>query len=99
MLDRSDTDARLHRQLIVQEVNRRVEDLSSRWQPDAAFLLLLCECGLSGCTERVEVPRATFDSVRMRSAGFVMRPGHEWDADVILERRDGYIVAHPDGSE
>lgn len=83
---------RRRRQAIVQEVNRRVEDLSSRWQPDSDFLLVLCECGTHGCTERVEVPRELFDELHRASGRFVVRAGHEWERDTVLERRHGYVV-------
>jgi hypothetical protein len=97
VVDGTDPRARLHRQRIVREVNRRVEDLSGRWELDGGVLLVLCECGTSGCTSRVEIPREAFDAMLAEPDRFVTLPGHEHAADRVVERRGAFVILDVDG--
>jgi hypothetical protein len=53
----------------------------------------ICECGLDGCVERVEVDAETYQEVRGHGARFVTLPGHEIDAiEIIVQRNELFQV-------
>jgi hypothetical protein len=79
---------------VFREVNERLEELAaktgfSEWGP----LDLVCECGDTSCSERIEMSREDYEAVRSDSTRFVVVPGHEIpDVEQVVERHDGYVV-------
>ena len=61
----------------------------------------LCECGDSGCVERVELTSAEYEAVRAHSARFFVVPGHEdlTAGEVVVERSDRFSVVEKQGEE
>lgn len=57
---------------------------------DAHFI---CECGSSGCEERIALPMDAYRSIRQDDLHFFVKPGHEIPAaEIVVERHDGYVV-------
>jgi hypothetical protein len=61
----------------------------------------LCECGESGCFERVQLESAEYEAVRAHSARFFVVPGHEdlTAGEVVVERFDRFSVVEKQGEE
>ena len=54
----------------------------------------MCECGVLGCNEMVELTIAEYEAVRSDGRRFLMVDGHEIpDVEHIVERHDRYVVA------
>jgi hypothetical protein len=85
-------DTRAHRRAIFQEVNGRIDDLSVRWNADDD-LVVLCECGTRGCTQRIEIERAVYEEIRTDPARFLLVAGHETGAEHVVTRHDEYVIA------
>jgi hypothetical protein len=72
----------------VREVNENIAELGERFGLHEETLQLICECGESGCAERVEVPADEYE--RLHAAGRrIVAPVHAEDAS---EARAGYAV-------
>ena len=66
----------LKRRVLLREVNARIREVSDRFgTPDGSYRLL-CECGEEGCSERLDVPVAGYDELRLRN-GFLVCAAHE----------------------
>ena len=52
----------------------------------------LCECGVLGCNEVVELTIGEYEAGRADSRRFILRPGHETEADEVIERTGRYDV-------
>jgi hypothetical protein len=64
------------------QVNERLEHRAAA-NPKAAEFTVVCECAREGCTERITVSFAEYESVRGDARAFVVAPGH---ADATCER-------------
>jgi hypothetical protein len=59
----------------------------------------LCECGLLGCNEVIELTLDAYEDVRRDGARFVVLPGHRSEVDVLVENGGGYdVVAKREGA-
>jgi hypothetical protein len=100
---RSGTETRgfqaTRRQVIFREVNERIEPLGEEFDEQfghTGTVSLLCECGNSGCFERVEITPADYEAARGFPTRFLVKPGHvaregervirETSACVIVEK-------------
>ena len=76
---------------------RRVNEAIEAGRADAAGdepRPFMCECGLLGCNEMVELTVAEYEAVRANGRRFFMVDGHEIpDVEHIVERYDRYVVA------
>ena len=52
----------------------------------------LCECGVLGCNDVVELTIPEYEAVRADGRRFFVRPGHEMEVDEILDRRREHVV-------
>ena len=68
----------------VRQVNVAIRDLNRRLGATDEYRLL-CECGWRGCTERVDVPAAVYDTV-LDTESRVLAPRHA--------SREAGVVAH-----
>jgi hypothetical protein len=71
------------------ELNEAIEDGRRTRTGVVGFL---CECGVLGCNEVVELTIPDYESVRADSRHFFVRPGHDTDVDDVIERHSGYSV-------
>jgi hypothetical protein len=74
-------------QVIYREVNEGIALINAGWEIPA--LELLCECGIAGCTERIELTTDEYEQVRSSPTQFVLRPGHEDDTVERVLRSEG----------
>ena len=98
MSERSDRLAR--NEAMFRSVNERVEEVV---QPGAEEEIdFLCECGDSGCAEKVTLARQEYEQVRADSAQFAVYPGHEIpDIEEVVRRAEQFFVVrkHPHEAE
>ncbi len=71
------------------ELNEAIEDGRSTRSGVVGFL---CECGVLGCNEVVELTIAEYESVRADGRHFFVRPGHDTEVDDVIERHSEYSV-------
>jgi hypothetical protein len=71
------------------EINEAIEDGR---QTRAGLIGFLCECGVLGCNEVVELTIPEYEAVRVGSRRFFIRPGHETAVDKVVEVHDRYAV-------
>ena len=57
----------------------------------------LCECGVLGCNEVVELTILEYEAVRAYPRRFFIIPGHEAVADEVIERHADYAVVAKHG--
>jgi hypothetical protein len=62
---------------IFREVNERIESLSHDLRGTGRTLQIVCECGDTGCIERIAVPAGRYEDVRGHPARFLLVTGHE----------------------
>ena len=75
---------------------RQVNELSP---PEPGVLnAVFCECGLLGCSERVQMTAAEYEAVREKPTTFVVAPGHELnDVEHVVETTERYRVVEKQG--
>ena len=78
------------RRSILREVNERIRAVTASFVAAPPTYSLLCECGRSGCLERVELTFAEFDA--HGTGGYVVHSGHERLAERIVARGMTYSV-------
>ena len=73
----------------MREVNENIAELGERFGLHEETLELMCECGVPGCTERIQVPADEYE--RLATAGRrIVVPGHERGRS--FREHDGYVV-------
>jgi hypothetical protein len=79
------------RQRLLHEVNDAIADISGGWeQTESGFL---CECGQTGCTERITLELTEFEALHATEGRFIVSRGHVIAGiDRLEESRDGYDV-------
>jgi hypothetical protein len=78
---------------LFREANERIERVTESLQLTAERLSILCECGDSSCTERLEVALSDYERVRRDSTLFFVRRGHlKADVEDVVEQTDEYDV-------
>jgi hypothetical protein len=70
------TDTELRKRTLFREVNARIQALSERFGVENGTVQVLCECGLDGCLQRVDLPVAVFAELGLEQPRFVVAPGH-----------------------
>jgi hypothetical protein len=58
------------------EVNDRIDEVAATLGDDDHRYEYVCECVDPTCTERIELSRAQYQSIRTDGARFVLAPGH-----------------------
>jgi hypothetical protein len=76
------------------ELNEAIEDGRSTRSGVVGFL---CECGVLGCNEVVELTISEYESVRADGRNFFVRPGHETEVDDVVDRQSSYFVVAKHG--
>ena len=77
-------------EVVFREVNERLRELGEGFSLVSEVAEFVCECGDSGCAERIELNLAEYERVRSDPTWFVIVPGHE-----VLDRR-GLVPAGPE---
>ncbi len=83
----------MSRRPLFREVNERIREVNASFGPSApTYEILLCECGRSDCSARLEVPADVYEVVR-RKERFLVAPGHEQpEAEVVVAGAPHYLV-------
>jgi hypothetical protein len=89
MSERPDRLAR--NEAMFRSVNERVEEVV---QPGAEEEIdFLCECGDSGCVEKMTLTREEYEQVRADGAQFAVHPGHEiLEIEEVVLRAERFFV-------
>jgi hypothetical protein len=56
----------------------------------------VCECGMLGCNELVELTIDEYERVRTDGTRFIVHPGHRTPVDTPVEAGDGFDVVQKD---
>jgi hypothetical protein len=74
-------------------VNERIREVHGSFTVGAApgGIHVFCECGQSGCLERVEVPAAVYEDIRDQDDHFLVSQGHE-DRERVLHEGETYRI-------
>jgi hypothetical protein len=81
------------------EINgRRVNEAIERGAEKTGTAVFVCECGVLGCTAKVEMSISDYERVRSGFERFLVVPGHEIEAiEDVVERHAGYLVVAKQG--
>ena len=76
--------------MLLREVNERIREVNDGFvllggTPD--WVEAFCECGRSGCLERVQVPSGLYEEIRGLDEHFLVAPGHEDGERVVTDDR------------
>src|SRR5436190_7805288 len=78
---------------LFRDLNERIRDVSESLLEDGEPVEFICECAHEGCLDRVKLTRELFAEVRDDATWFFVVPGHEReDVEVVVERREGYVI-------
>ena len=79
------------------QVNERIKDVADGFEGTQAYEFL-CECSDPGCTERIELTRDEYESVREKPARFVLARGHAApQIEHVVEQEDEHVVVEKRG--
>ena len=79
------------------QVNERIKEVADGLE-GARTYEFLCECSDPGCTERIELTREEYESVRAKPARFVLARGHTVkEVEHVVEREDEHVVVEKRG--
>jgi hypothetical protein len=83
-------------------VNERLRDHviedAERHGEHADGLAVLCECADVDCTDKIQLPLATYEWVRSAPARFIVVPGHQVpSSERIVEDKVSYLVVEKFG--
>jgi hypothetical protein len=80
-------------EVVFREVNERLRELGEGFSLVSEIAEFVCECGDSGCAERVQLPLSEYERVRSDAKWFVVVPGHELpEYEKVVEKKDGYTI-------
>lgn len=79
-------------------LGRRVNEALERDEPAGGRITVLCECGHTGCTTKLEVARDVYERARERFDRFLIAPGHEIaGVESVIERHQDYVLIRKEG--
>jgi hypothetical protein len=85
---------------IFRQVNEQIRSLGDRLGIDGGTITVICECGDAECTDRIELPLASYERVRDDSLLYVIAKGHEFpEVERVVDTADGYDVVRKQAPE
>ena len=95
---RIESDSVVH-QTLRREVNEQIRKLGAGPDVDPGDSIdVVCECAYSGCTGRLTMPLADYESVRRFPTRFLVKAGHEVsEFDRVVGESDSYVVVEKVG--
>lgn len=84
------------RQALRREVNQRIQALNEQFQ--AEELEVFCECGRTGCSDRLKASASTYDALRRVPTHFLVKRGHVADEDRVVGEHDQFVIVEKFGS-
>ena len=97
MTDDDPTGRAGRNEAIFRELNERRRDRSYQPSDGEAVGEFICECSDATCAGHIHVPLSVYEVVRADPRSFLLRPGHEDDAEHIVQRCDGYMIVKKQG--
>jgi hypothetical protein len=86
--DRAEKNERLFRDL-----NERIREVSASLLAEGDPVEFVCECVHESCLARLRLTPEQFAEVREDPTWFFVLPGHEReDVEVVVDRREGYVI-------
>jgi hypothetical protein len=80
-------------EVVFREVNERLRELGEGFSLLSEVAEFVCECGDSGCAERIQLPLSEYERVRSDPKWFVVVTGHEiLEFEKVVEKNDGYTI-------
>ncbi|HEX3236945.1 MAG TPA: hypothetical protein VHQ99_00920 [Gaiellaceae bacterium] len=78
---------------IFRQVNEQIRDLNRTFETEEGTMTVICECGNSDCTERLQLRVQEYERVRSDARLYVIARGHEIPAvETVVEQNEGYDV-------
>lgn len=78
---------------IFRTVNEQIRGLDRDFGTEEGTMTVICECGDSDCTERLEIPVSEYERVRGDSRHYVIASGHEIpDVETVIAQTERYAV-------
>lgn len=85
---------------IFREVNEQIRDLNRDFETEESTMSVICECGASDCTERIELRVQDYERVRDDARHYVIVKGHEIPSvERVVEETAGYDVVQKNEGE
>ena len=82
---------------IFRRVNEQIRDLNRNVGAHQQTMTVICECGNSECTDRLELRVEEYERVRGDARLYVIAKGHEIPSvEHVVEQADGYDVVRKD---
>ena len=82
------------------EVNERVEDINRTFGSLTGSFEIICECGVTTCTERISVPVSDYERARSNPLHFLLHVGHEDPlVERVIENRETFVIVEKEGVE
>jgi hypothetical protein len=80
-------------EVLLREVNERLESLNAAFNTMSERVSIVCECGRADCLERISMPLAEYEALRADPTTFAAVPGHEFpEVETVVAEREGYTV-------
>ena len=102
-MDQRAKDRIAKNEALFRDVNERVRRIDERRQVAAGTAStwdFLCECGIEGCREAVQLTLEEYESVRSNPVWFFVVPGHERpEVEQVVERNERFHVVEKVGEE
>jgi hypothetical protein len=80
---------------LLRSVNENIEELTEKFQvvPEDERFEFHCECGQTGCEERIRMTISEYRTVRVQQDRFAVVPGHESpDFERVVDYSERYVV-------
>lgn len=85
---------------IFRQVNEQIRDLNRDFETEQGTMTVICECGSSECTDRLELRVQEYERVRGDARLYVIAKGHEIPSvETVVEQAGGYDVVRKDEGE
>lgn len=78
---------------IFRGVNTEISSLNATFTAKPKAMLIVCECGVPSCTDRIEILPNEYREVREDPTLFVLRPGHDFpETETVRAKKPGYWI-------
>ena len=85
---------------IFRQVNEQIRDLNRDFGLEQGTMAVICECGNSDCTERLELLIKEYERIRGDARLYVIAKGHEIPSvETVVEQNENYDVVQKDEGE
>ncbi|HKN63255.1 MAG TPA: hypothetical protein VJV76_02880 [Gaiellaceae bacterium] len=85
---------------IFRQVNEQIRGLNRDFGTEQGTMTVICECGNSDCTERLEVLVSDYERIRGDARLYVIARGHEIPSvETVVEQNETYDVVQKDEGE